>query len=685
MKTMKPRPAALCRRRFLFHLLAFFLLLALPACDRCSPRPAPELLNAPVTVKVEDTLSRLLADEDTDGDTKITVDDRDLGGGRGDKEFFVQPGGRSVVRGAYPLACLLEELILAKEQGKKTETVLDPARIIESPLDHISRNIRERYWDGLTRRVDEQYLPQMLADPKLAAGDTARIIYVPGDDQRALGYFREVSARHRDWRLQVTALPAEITPDYVRSLNGRHGVLALGLVDKEGKVQGAPFVVPGGRFNEMYGWDSYFEALGLLADGRLDLARSMVDNFVYEIEHYGMILNANRSYYLLRSQPPFLTSMALAVYERTPRSDEDRAWLSRALAAAVQEYENVWMASPRLTERGLSRYAGAPIGPCPEVEPGHYDHVLNPYADAAGMSPAQYYAGLLTGALREPALDAYFRHDRAMRESGHDTSYRFDDRAEDFLPVDLNSLLYKYETDIARAIDEIFAGQWQMSKTRTETSAPWRERAEARKAKMNQLMAVPAGEPMAAVMFDYDLGKARRSDYIAATSFYPLWAGLATPEQAEATIRALLPRLEQPGGIAGSDESSRGPLSEDRPARQWDYPYGWPPHQILIWQGLRNYGHDAEANRLAYQWLYMIAKNAEDYNGTVPEKYDVVKRTHQVFAEYGNVGTKFSYITREGFGWMNASYELGLQSLPPELLAKLKAMTPPEKVFGARP
>jgi alpha,alpha-trehalase len=80
----------------------------------------------------------------------------------------------------------------------------------------------------------------------------------------------------------------------------------------------------------------------------------------------------------------------------------------------------------------------------------------------------------------------------------------------------------------------------------------------------------------------------------------------------------------------------------------------------------------------------MIARNAADYNGTVPEKYDVVKQTHQVFAEYGNVGTKFSYITREGFGWMNASVKLGLQHLPPDLLAKLRAMTPPEDVFGSR-
>jgi alpha,alpha-trehalase len=545
---IKPRPTLMSRPRFFFCLVNLCLLLALPACDRCSSRPEP--LTAPIKVNVQDTLSRLLAEEDTDDDKKITVDDRDVGGGRGDKAFIVKSDGRFSVLGAYSLSCLLEELALARDQGR-AEIELDPARLTEPPIDRISRNIRERYWDGLTRRVDEDFLPQMLADPKLAPGDTARIIYVPGDDQRALGYFREVSARHPDWRLQVIALPGEITPDYVRSLNGRHGVLALALVEKDGRLQGAPFVVPGGRFNEMYGWDSYFEALGLLADGRLDLARSMVDNFVYEIEHYGMILNANRSYYLLRSQPPFLTSMALAVYERTPQDEAARAWLARAMKAAVLEYENVWTAPPRITERGLSRYAGAPLGPCPEVEPGHYDHALKRYAEEAGMSPGQYYTGLLTGAMREPALDAYFRHDRAMRESGHDTSFRFDDRAEDFLPVDLNSLLYKYEMDLASTIDEVFGGQWQMSEGRVETAGRWRERAAARKARMQELLTVPASGEFAGVMFDYDLGRDRRSDYLAATSLYPLWAGLADPGQAEATIRTLLPRLEQPGGIAG--------------------------------------------------------------------------------------------------------------------------------------
>ena len=120
--------------------------------------------------------------------------------------------------------------------------------------------------------------------------------------------------------MDVVRLPEIITPQYVKSINDKAGILSLALKKYPGlngseTLRGVPFVVPGGRFNEMYGWDSYFEVLGLLADGRIELSRSMVENFLYQIEHYGKILNANRSYYLTRSQPPFLTDMVLEVYK----------------------------------------------------------------------------------------------------------------------------------------------------------------------------------------------------------------------------------------------------------------------------------------------------------------------------------------------------------------------------------
>ena len=142
---------------------------------------------------------------------------------------------------------------------------------------------------------------------------------------------------------------------------------------------GVPYVVPGGRFNELYCWDSYFIVLGLLQDGRTDLARGMADNLLYEVQYYGKIPNANRTYYLTRSQPPFLTSIIRAVYES---GAADKNWLASALKIAMAEYQNVWLGKDRLVKIGpyeLSRYYDTGNGPCPEVEPGHYDEQIQPW------------------------------------------------------------------------------------------------------------------------------------------------------------------------------------------------------------------------------------------------------------------------------------------------------------------
>ena len=183
--------------------------------------------------------------------------------------------------------------------------------------------------------------------------------------------------------------------------------------------------------------------------------------------------------------------------------------------------------------------------------------------------------------------------------------------------------------------------------------------------------------------YDFDYVQDRSSDYVSATTFYPLWAGAASTEQARSLVRRALPLLEMAGGIVGSTEQSRGPITPEHPLRQWDYPYGWAPHQVLTWLGLTRYGYDELARRLAYRWLYTITVNAVHYNGTVPEKFDVVNRSHQVFAEYGNVGTKFAYITREGFGWTNASYQLGTDLLDPELRSDLDGLIPHEWILAS--
>jgi alpha,alpha-trehalase len=635
-----------------------------------------------IIVDVRENLERLLAEEDTDGDKKITIHDTYVqGSNRDDQRFWLiaTNGKRYEVDRTYYLSNLLQELALKQRAGLEVASI-DFEMVFEHPVHRISRRIRDSYWDSLTRRIDQDGIDRLLSDEKIST-DNVHYLYVPQDDSEALGYYSTLAQQRPELKLRVESLPATVTPQDVRGLEGKHGLLSLAL-DRaaSGAYVGVPFIVPGGRFNEMYGWDSYFEALGLLEDHRVDLAKALTENLVYELAHYGQILNGNRTYYLTRSQPPFLTSIGLAVYDHLPKNEETQLWLARVFRAAIKEYYTVWMSPPRLTDTGLSRFYGEGIGPAPEVEQGHFDAIYRPYAEERELDirifEEQYKAEKFT----IPALDQFFVQDRCMRESGHDTTYRWDwhgDRCADFVTVDLNSLLYKTEADIARTIETIFGGTLKLEDGTEETSAIWYARAGRRKQLIIQLL----WDNEAGMFFDYDVVNKKRYAFVSATTLYPLWARLATVEQAEALVRKALPLLEMPGGLAGSSEKSRGTISERRPARQWDYPYGWVPHQMLAWAGLSNYGYEGVAQRLSYRWLYTITRNAMDYNGTVPEKLDVVKRSHEVFAEYGNVGTEFEYIPMEGFGWMNASYQVGLAYLSPDLGVRLNSLIPPEWLF----
>jgi alpha,alpha-trehalase len=275
-------------------------------------------------------------------------------------------------------------------------------------------------------------------------------------------------------------------------------------------------------------------------------------------------------------------------------------------------------------------------------------------------------------------LSAFFKHDRAVRESGHDTTHRFDDRTADFVPVDLNALLFRYEMDFAELIEREFGGRLAGVAEPFRDATFWRRQAEARRAAMIDLM----WDDGRGFFFDYDVVSRKRSDYISATGLFPLWARVLNREDADDRGRArrvaefARRTLEETGGLAASARESVA-AARRRDGRQWDHPYGWPPHQMLAWEGLKNYGLDADAERLAYRWLYTIARNARDYTGTIPEKYDVVTGSHAVFVEYGNVGTKFSYIAPEGFGWMNASFQVGPKYLSAERLQDLEALKEP--------
>ncbi|WP_378181760.1 trehalase family glycosidase [Aquimarina sp. SS2-1] len=613
----------------------------------------------------QQTLDKLILQEDTDGDKKITIDDK------GPKKFeFIDAKGEShIIQGTYHLSNLLQELAIAE----KGDTI-SFEKITEPPSSRISRLIRTRYWDNLTRSVDKAGLAKVLEDTK-SQTDTFRL-YIPYRDKEAITYFQSIKSEIP--KLNVITLPENITPEYVKTLNEVSGILNLAhYTDANGNYRAKPFVVPGGRFNEMYGWDSYFESIGLLIDNRTDLAMSMADNFGYQIEHYGKILNANRSYYLTRTQPPFYSSLVKEIYQQNPKVSRD--WLSYNLKMVIKEYETVWMEKGiRLTNNGLSRFYGEGIGIPPETEEGHFDFILTKYAENYNLGLDEFTKKYNTGEIIDKGLDLYFTHDRSMRESGHDTSNRLDGVCIDLNTVGINSLLYKYELDIAYLIKEAFKDKFVIN-SEEYISSFWLEKAAKRKERMNDLL----WDEEKGAYYDYNFVTKTQQQIESATNYYPLWAGVCSQEQAASLVKNLFNNLVQKGGVAATTDIAN---KEDpnAPQRQWDYPNGWAPHQMIIWRGLMNYGYQEEAQELVYRWLWMITKNAVNYNGTIPEKYDVVKCTHKVYAEYGNVGTEFDYITPSGFGWMNASYQLGLDVLDEKLKTQLDQLIDPDVIFSKR-
>jgi alpha,alpha-trehalase len=392
-----------------------------------------------------------------------------------------------------------------------------------------------------------------------------------------------------------------------------------------------PYVVPGGRFNEMYGWDSYFILVGLLRDGEVARARDMTENFLYEVEHYGMVLNANRTYFLSRSQPPFLTRMILEVYAKTG----DRAWL-RSTLPAVEKYYRFWTSPPHLApELGLSRYFDLGEGPAPEVLSDeldaqgrtHYDRVREYYRT---HEVTDYDAALFYDRKADRLTDLFYKGDRSMRESGFDPSARFGPFSADivhYAPVCLNALLARMEAD---------AAEIQTTLGDPRAAEEWRKHAESRRQSIDRYL----WDPQAGLYLDYDFETGRRRRYEFATTFYPLWAGIASREQA-ARVAASLPLFEAPGGLLSSTRTT---------GNQWDAPFGWAPLQLLAVEGLRRYGYDEDADRLSRRFVALVAKEFAEHGGVL-EKYDVRRCESDVSADI-----RFGYASNEiGFGWTNAA------------------------------
>lgn len=595
-------------------------------------------------------LQDLLAQECTQGTKTITIDDS------GSKHFIVsgENGETFEVKGSYYLANLLQEIWLGDGQ-------LDTDKVTMKPLQRIDYLMNNHYWHVLTRRMNAENILANLFDEKRSSEQS--YLYVPAADREGLAYYRRISEPYTN--IEIIELPEPpYHSDLLKQIDEKPGLLAL-KYDAQ-TDQPLPYVVPGGRFNEMYGWDSYFIGLGLMAHDQYELARGMLENIAYQIKYYGKMLNANRSYYLTRSQPPFYTPYLAAFYRQyADRLPEN--WLAEHLAIAIEEYQHVWQnpATHYFADIGLNHYFDEGVGRPKETEAGHFRMILQQFADKLGMNWQDFEREYDSGSLKSPELDIYFQHDRAMRESGHDTTTRLDDVCADTACVDLNAILYRVEVDIAQLLLEYYPQGFEY-KGNLYQYDDFFEYAQARYAAMQKYLWNEAD----GTFYDYNVKTQQQNRFVSATNLFPLWAKACSPIQAKRMVASQLPQLLRAGGIA-----STAPLSGSHDMeRQWDYPYGWAPHQILIWEGLANFGFIDEMHQAVYAWVRTIVRATVEYNGLIPEKFNVEYSSHKTDVEYGNVGAVFDYVPAGGFGWTNASLILGIAKLTAEQRDELNAL-----------
>lgn len=370
------------------------------------------------------------------------------------------------------------------------------------------------------------------------------------------------------------------------------------------------YLIPGGRFQEIYYWDSYFSALGLLQSGHGKLVKNMLDNFIYLQQTFGIIPNGNRAYYLSRSQPPILALMV----DLLSAADASFNPLEY-LPALITEYD-FWTkgaSNPRavVTANGFvaSRY----------------------WDDNAQPRPESYFEDIeLASKLPEQERADFYRNLRAACESGWDFSSRWLSDPNklssicttDILPVDLNALLAISEKSIMRMAKQT---------NQSELEGTFAARYEARLEFFNQTF----WQPHAACYADVNIDDLRATGVMSLAGAVPLFALLATQEQAKKVASQLATNFLQKGGLVTTLHSS---------SQQWDAPNGWAPLQWFAVEGLKHYGYDSLANEIAQKWVDNI-RVFYQANGVIMEKYNVVDPN--AFASGGE------YDVQLGFGWTN--------------------------------
>jgi alpha,alpha-trehalase len=387
-----------------------------------------------------------------------------------------------------------------------------------------------------------------------------------------------------------------------------------------------PYIVPGGRFGEIYYWDSYFTMLGLKASGKNEMLENMVHNFSFLIDTIGYIPNGNRSYFIGRSQPPFYSLMIkLLADSKTGPDDEARRGnevLTSVLPQLEKEY-SFWMKEAdqlNETNNAIHHSIRMPNG-----------EILNRYWDENDTARPESYredVELSHQSGQEPKK--LYRHLRAGAESGWDYSCRwFKDvnsfasiHAADIVPVDLNCLVFHLEKTIAEAC---------LLNENIEASKQFQLLAEKRKEAIQKY----CWNKQQGFYVDFAMEESKQKQTLTLAGVFPLFFNIATKEQAKQVANIIKEKFLKPGGVVSTLETT---------GQQWDAPNGWAPLQWITIKGLENYGYTELANEIAKRWIQLNT--------------DVFKRTGKLMEKYNVVDTHLEagggeYAGQDGFGWTN--------------------------------
>ena len=379
------------------------------------------------------------------------------------------------------------------------------------------------------------------------------------------------------------------------------------------------YIVPGGRFNEQFYWDSYFIMLGLAADERWDVVEGMVKNFAYMIRKFGFIPTANRTYFLSRSQPPFFAQMVKLLARQ-----KGNIVLAEYLPYLLLEYRFWTRGSRKLEKQEHRAYARLVQMSDGSLMNRYYDNKLTPRPESMSEDTATAERVI------ERDAERLYLHIRAAAESGWDFSSRWftdsDDiktiHTADIIPVDLNSLLYQLELTIASAYQYI---KQPLLMRRFQTLAE-------RRLKSIQKF---SWNPKSGFFEDYNFHHNHTTGRLSLAGVFPLYVKIATSSQAASVAMIIERDFLKKGGLVTTIVNS---------GQQWDSPNGWAPLHLIVIEGLRNYGYDSLANEIKRRW---VATNMKVYQSQhkLVEKYNVV--------DGDGLGSGGEYPLQDGFGWTN--------------------------------